>query len=315
MSNSAAGRPCGQIACLPACLQSIEAMAATPAQHYDSLAVPSLAERATGQTYLLKQLHNSFKRTLIEKHARGADLLVDVACGRGNDLHKWAAAGIKRVVGVDVSGAQIAEARRRAKNAQHIGTRATFCVSSPDLAALDELKGRTADAVTCMFALNYFWETDEHASGLFQHVRRVLKPGGTFFGVCADGARVVEFLNPHAAAESPPLETDAYELVPLWRGFPAAFGSSYTLRIADTVLDNNSALAPEHLVYWPVLRDVARAHGFEPLQEEFEHVDSSSLPSQALRDISRINASFAFRLGESVEVGGPSSGLGSGLSE
>ena len=269
---------------------------ATPAEHYDALAVPTLAERASGQTFPLKKLHNSFKRSLIDRYATGAAMLVDIACGRGNDLHKWQAAGIRRVVGVDVSGAQIAEARRRAEGASgHAsGPRdATFWVTSPDLAALDELDPGCADAVTCMFALNYFWETREDASRLFAQARRLLRPGGVFFGVCADGARVMEFLNPRKPL---PLETDVYELVPAWSGPPAAFGSAYTLRIRDTVLDNSTP-APEYLVYWSVLREVARAHGFEPAQE-FVHVDASSLPAEALRQISRINASFAFTLSE-----------------
>lgn len=261
----------------------------TPAAHYDSLRVQSLAERATGETYALKRLHNAFKRELIEKHAANAPFLVDIACGRGGDLNKWRAAGVKRVLGVDVSGAQILEARRRAEGTTGIQVR--FDVTPADLAVLRETPPGSADVVTCMFALNYFWGSSDDAFAVIAAASRLLKPGGLFFGVCADGSRVMEFLNPQ---DPKPLKTGVYELTPRWSGKAEAFGSAYSLVIKDTVLDGK-APANEYLVYWNVLRNIAVISGLEPLTDGFQHIDPASLPSQAMRDISGINGSFVFR--------------------
>ena len=258
----------------------------TPAEHYDSLTVPTLAERASGQTYHLKKLHNEFKRKVIEEHARSANMLIDIACGRGGDLNKWQAAGVKAVFGVDVSGTQIAEARRRAERCQ--GLHAQFSVTPPDLTVLRELPSRCADAVQCMFALNYFWGSLEDAAGLLSTASRLLVPGGVFFGVCASGEAVANF--------QAPLNTNTYSLERHWTSGPPArdFGAAYTLTIKDTVLDGVHP-APENLVKYNVLRNLAVLYGFQPVHKGFQPIDSSGLPTAEMRDISAINASFAFK--------------------
>ncbi|KAJ1487170.1 hypothetical protein T484DRAFT_1787540 [Baffinella frigidus] len=43
------------------------------------------------------------------------------------------------------------------------------------------------DAVSCMFALHYFFETEESLMNLLTTVAHNLKTGGHFFGVCPDG--------------------------------------------------------------------------------------------------------------------------------
>jgi len=66
-----------------------------------------------GPAIQLKKFHNDVKRELIKTFAGGARRLLDLGCGRGGDLHKWADAGIKHVVGVDLSPKEIEEAKRR----------------------------------------------------------------------------------------------------------------------------------------------------------------------------------------------------------
>ena len=53
------------------------------------------------------------KRELINRYSRGARRLLDLACGRGGDLLKWADADVQEVVGVDLSPKEIEEANRR----------------------------------------------------------------------------------------------------------------------------------------------------------------------------------------------------------
>lgn len=268
-------------------------------EHYDGLgAAPSRAERAAGPAFALKRLHNDFKRALIARHAPGAGLLVDVACGRGGDLQKWGAAGVKRVVGVDVSRAQVAEARRRAAQAcaDPMMPAVEFLETPPGLEALDAaVTPGTADVACCMFALNYFWRNAGQAQRALDRIARALKRGGRFVGVCADGARVMQL-----AASPEQGDGEAFELTPLWEGGQAGrgceFGSAYTLVIRDTVLEglDGTTPAPEYLVSWRSLKAAAERAGLAPLTEGFAHVDPSTLPSSAMRRVSGINASFAF---------------------
>jgi hypothetical protein len=51
-----------------------------------------------------------------------------------------------------------------------------------------------ADAMTCMFALHYFFETKEKLEGLIRNIRETVKLGGYFFGCCFDGDSVFNFL-------------------------------------------------------------------------------------------------------------------------
>ena len=51
-----------------------------------------------------------------------------------------------------------------------------------------------ADAMSCMFALHYFFEKKESLDGLIRNIREGLKVGGYFFGCCFDGDSIFKFL-------------------------------------------------------------------------------------------------------------------------
>ena len=171
-------------------------------RHYDAHAKApagtrkdALLQRQQGPAIQLKNFHNDVKRELINCYARGARRLLDLACGRGGDLKKWADAGIKEVVGVDLSPMEIQEAKRRYKELKGKMIEVDFRqsddigVTSPILFAPDDAPA-SFDAVTCMFALHYFFASETALGHLLSTVAANLKPGGVFFGVCPDGTRV-----------------------------------------------------------------------------------------------------------------------------
>ena len=51
-----------------------------------------------------------------------------------------------------------------------------------------------ADAVSCMFALHYFFESKETLDGLIENLRTIVKVGGYFGGCCFDGQKVFNLL-------------------------------------------------------------------------------------------------------------------------
>ncbi len=51
-----------------------------------------------------------------------------------------------------------------------------------------------ADAVVCMFALHYFFESSEKFQGLLDNIRDTLKVGGYFAGACPDGEKLFDML-------------------------------------------------------------------------------------------------------------------------
>jgi len=100
-------------------------MASAIEQHYDAQAAPAagaaaggareaLAARRSGVLFWYKLFANCVKRELITAFATDANCLVDLGCGRGGDLAKWRGAHVRHVIAIDLSSAQLDEARVRA---------------------------------------------------------------------------------------------------------------------------------------------------------------------------------------------------------
>ena len=75
--------------------------------HTQCCTLQALKERDAGMAAPLKKFHNKIKRLLILRFANDADSLLDIACGRGGDLHKWAAANIRYVHGFDIADEEV----------------------------------------------------------------------------------------------------------------------------------------------------------------------------------------------------------------
>lgn len=145
------------------------------------------------ETLLLRNFNNFVKAALIQGAAgEKRDLhVLDLACGKGGDLPKWAKHGVKRYVGVDANAASIEEARRRNESQHHISD-ATFHVMD-----FDEVGGAAFgqfDVVSCMFALHYAFASKARMDSFMQCVARSLKPGGVFVAVTTDTEAVMRRL-------------------------------------------------------------------------------------------------------------------------
>ena len=195
--------------------------------HYDNAKYSTKKERAQGPAAPLKTYHNVVKRHLISTFASGADSLLDIACGRGGDLHKWDSAKIRRVHGVDISPREIDEAKRRYASGTWNHTTCDFHVSST-LATKDWFF-KAYDVVSCMFALHYFCGSERALDHILRNVRASLKPGGFFIGTVPDGAKILDHV-------SSPMLT----IQPLWSGPVRPFGCAYVCDIADTVTSGGS---------------------------------------------------------------------------
>lgn len=219
--------------------------------HYDGVAgtATTRASRCDGPAYALKSFHNEQKRLLLEhcvpRHAK----VLDVACGRGGDVWKYAKLDCTRVVGVDVSGAELEEAVRRAAKA-----RVPFTAVKAD-ARVFSCNHTDFDAATCMFALHYFWESEASAHALFANIARHVRMGGVFVGIVPDG-RCIR-----------PVDTDVFKIAMEYTLETATcFGSAYSMTITDTVTDGAGAVR-EYAVFSNVLQKVAAAHGFVPIDD------------------------------------------------
>lgn len=154
------------------------------------------------------------------------ETLLDLACGKGGDIRKWQEAGITNVLGLDsvrdnienpVDGAYARlmdmglsknlnylfltmDASKRIKldqvtdkDDQEVaksfwGVRTSL--HAPPSYRMGHCMVSQFEAVTCMFALHYFYKSKETLDAFANNVISNLKPGGVFVGVCLDGKKV-----------------------------------------------------------------------------------------------------------------------------
>ena len=263
--------------------------------HYDAHAVrvPSEQERRAGPAAPLKRFHNAVKRLLLETCVAPGARLLDLGAGRGGDVRKWADRRVAFAKGLDVSGAELDEARRRASALPSLS--AVFeRTDALGVRAWDDPDG-PYDVVTCMFALHYFFASEHMCQTLLHHVARNLRTGGVFVGIVPDGIRINRALADRSTSASVRLEAQ-------WSGPPRPFGSPYLCEIEDTVTGRGGSL--EYLVYDTVLTAVARQFGLHPILDlELPGLEATSTTFKhlvppypgPLADATRLFAAFAFR--------------------
>ena len=217
--------------------------------YYDKR-VSEAPSRAAGSP--LKSFHNAAKRELLVRFA-GSSLL-DLACGRGGDIHKWRVAGVRSALGLDASAASVDEARRRF---EATGGDEDYTFETRDLRHAFR-PPHAFDTVTCMFALQYFFGTEASARAVFETVASSLAPGGHFVGIVPDATRVVEVLR----ANDGKVDDGVASMRALWDGPTRPFGSEYAFGVSGTIVDSSNV---EFLVFKNVVTALARAHGLEPV--------------------------------------------------
>jgi SAM-dependent methyltransferase len=197
--------------------------------HYDSQACrhsslgQALATRRSGVLFTYKRYANAVKRQLIQHHAAGARCLVDIGCGRGGDISKWRDAGVRRVVAMDLSAAQLDEARGRENDGRGRGGKGKggggtqivwrqHSMLDPELASrlapdIDWAGASAgADAVAAMFCIQFCFRSEATAAALLRQVSAMLRPGGIFFGTTPDAAAVLHALGGREAMTLAPPE-------------------------------------------------------------------------------------------------------------
>lgn len=134
---------------------------------------------------------NEFVNASRSPRDAGAPCILDLACGHGQDLQKYAKKFPRLYIGVDISDAALKEAQRR-----HTDMRqrypARFLQGNLLMAQTFEEIRRTADifgvtgtgglfdTVSMQLSLHYLIGTREGAKSLVQMISGLLKPGGRF---------------------------------------------------------------------------------------------------------------------------------------
>lgn len=104
----------------------------------------------------LRKFHNAIKRDYINKYAKENTKLLDLAVGKGGDLHKWLSNdNIISVDGLDINQDSIKEAIKRRDNVKNLNKPINFYVK--DLSDSIINCKQKYSMINVMFAFHYFF--------------------------------------------------------------------------------------------------------------------------------------------------------------
>lgn len=164
--------------------------------------------------------HNKIKEQLYHSNIKPGDTLLELAVGRGGDLHKWRKTKPSKVVGIDLSQANL-ESPRQGACVRYLGelTKSKlppvlFIVGDmtqpileqdnryikildkrepPPTPYLEKFAGLTDfDVISCQMAIHYACESEERFRVFVGNITRHGK--NIFFGTCLDGQAVYSLL-------------------------------------------------------------------------------------------------------------------------
>ncbi|KAG6919996.1 hypothetical protein DXG01_013345 [Tephrocybe rancida] len=221
----------------------------------------------------------------------GSGKVLDMGCGKGGDMTKWAKARVRELVGVDIATVSVDQARSRWESLREPRFQATFaaldCYTqpltnafSPDLLGMDpsydydsdvRLTGDPFDVVSMQFCMHYAFETEQKTRCMLENVSRYLRRGGVFIGTIPNAELLLEHLD-----AIPPDATDlsfgnsVYKIRFDEREHKSVFGHKYWFFLQDAVDD-----VPEYIVHWENFVEMAAEYDLYPVyKEEFHQVFS-----------------------------------------
>ena len=153
----------------------------------------------------IRTIHNNIKNDIIRegyihipyKIPSENVVALDLACGRGGDMHKYYYNNYNKVICVDNHVTSLEIAQRRYINCyknkpQNRGKPFVIEYLLHDLATSTLYIQDKVDIVVMNFAMNYFFESENVLSNVMRTVSCALKPGGLFIGIALNGKSVRE---------------------------------------------------------------------------------------------------------------------------
>lgn len=169
--------------------------------------------------------NNFVKNKILKKYVKGNSLL-DLACGKAGDLHKWISLKIKIVKAYDLDLESIKEARSRYNK---IKTKKGKFVFTPTDLSKELIEPKIKfDNVTCFFAIHYFFKNEITFMYLISNIINNIKKNGYFM--------MTTFSEEKLKQIDYKVDTDTFKVKPI-NIKDKIFGNSISVWIKDSVLD------------------------------------------------------------------------------
>lgn len=181
------------------------------ADFYNNLKRNATSDRADSMLFHMRAMNNWVKSILIADYSKRGDRVLDLACGKGGDLMKWAKRGFSKYVGVDIAQKSLEDAVDRfSNNAQSRELDVEFVQGDLGTVSLtdDVLPCWSRDAptwsnratniapgffnvVSMQFSFHYMFGDEARASRFFQTLHTMLVDGGVFIATTVDPNKVL----------------------------------------------------------------------------------------------------------------------------
>ena len=238
------------------------------------------------------EFHNTIKKQLYKTYIKKGSTLLELAVGRGNDLHKWRLVHPSKVVGIDLSESNLTAPRQGAcvrylqtqkdspkeklppalfipadmtqplATQDHRYLRLLMGKESPSTPYLENFAGlSTFDAISCQFAIHYACASEEtfrtFVGNLTAHGR------GLFFGTCMDGQAVYSLLlgqTGHLFRSAKSVWGEIRKDYADGDSWTEEFGKQITVK-----LESFERPVQEYLVPWGKVVEILKENGYELL--------------------------------------------------
>jgi mRNA (guanine-N7-)-methyltransferase len=247
-------------------------------------------QRQQSYFFQMRKFHNQIKRQLYDTYTNNINNLLEICVGSSGDLNKWISNKIKNVVGYDINSVSIKEGERRVKDIK--GYTQNISLSVKDLST-EVLQGNQEfDVVSCMFALHYFFESEQTFNCLIESIVCNLKTGGIFMCTMFDGELVKKRL-------SLPFNDQEHFNIKLIHQTSSPFGNSINVSIKDNSETNTNAnYNPdiEYIVNFSDFVELMKFNGFDLIESKlFNTYNYTKFKlTKTQKDISFLNRMYVF---------------------
>ncbi|KAI9566486.1 mRNA capping enzyme-domain-containing protein [Boletus coccyginus] len=271
--------------------------------HYNMRPEVGVKQRMESPIIGLKYFNNWVKSVLITRFAhpaltsapvtqssgpgRGRGKVLDLGCGKGGDLTKWAKAQVRELVCADIADVSVTQARERWQGMPFPKFDAAFaaidCYTEPLSKAFPlERLAQPFDVVSMQFCMHYAFETSQKARCMLRNVSQYLRKGGVFLGTIPNADQLLERLD-----ALPPSATNlsfgnaVYRIRFEDRQSRPLFGHRYYFFLKDAVED-----VPEYIVDWDNFVGLAAEYSLYPIyKEEFHQIFAEHSEQKEFKDL------------------------------
>ncbi|KAF9461503.1 mRNA capping enzyme-domain-containing protein [Collybia nuda] len=187
--------------------------------------------------------------------------VLDIACGKGGDIHRWKVAGAKLYVGLDSDKGQIAWASKHLETVRNPPSkfRAEFSVVDCFDSSLSDVQFpfgvKRFDIVSIQVSMHIVWKTQKRAKQTLKNVGKSLRKGGIFVGTMFDDERAQAMARKLPAARERSFGNTAYK-VTFSTQDSRDFGRRYVFSLFGTAENRRRYVVP-----WKVFVKTAGWYG------------------------------------------------------